>query len=51
MLGGGHGIGARNYGTGDLTIDVNGWVGGYSSEDDGDGIHAYQAYTAKTPEP
>ena len=47
VLGGGHGIGARNYGTGDLTIDVNGWVGGYSSEDGGDGIHAFQAYNSE----
>jgi autotransporter family porin len=40
VRGGGHGIGAQNYGNGDLTIDANGWVAGYS-EDGGDGINAY----------
>jgi autotransporter family porin len=45
VLGGGHGIGAYNYGDGDTTITANGFVSGYGVGVEfpypaGDGIHA-----------
>lgn len=41
VKGGGNGIGAYNYGSGDLRIDAQGLVGGYSYA--GDGIKAYNS--------
>lgn len=41
VRGGGNGIGAYNLGTGYLTIEADGLVGGYS--EDGDGIHAFNS--------
>ncbi len=50
VRGGGHGIQARNYGSGELNIEANGYVAGYSTNeyDPGDGIYARNFGTTLT---
>lgn len=53
VRGGGHGIGANNYGSGNLAIEANGWVGGYAydsefGESTGDGINAFNSEDGRT---